>query len=163
MKRTIQATIVVMLLVAAGVAAAADTATVAVSARVVGTCRFSTAGATLAFGDLPFDANGAALGLAAPLTTSINFWCTNGATYTITDDNGTNPDGFGGYQMVHATMPAQLIAYSFTYADPSGDATGSGLGPLSPITLTITGNVGATYGGNAPGDYSDTVTLTITP
>lgn len=159
MKRTIQATIIVLLVLAGGVATAADQATVAVSARVVGTCQFNAAGATLAFGDLPFDATGNALGVG-PISTTLEFWCTNGASYTITDDDGLNESGPGARQMQSMTLGTpEYIAYDLTY----NPATGTGNGPGNPITLTLNGTVGATYTANSPDNYSDTVTLTINP
>ncbi len=158
MKRTIQAAVVVLLILAAGIAAAADTAAVAVSARVVGTCKFTAGGATLPFGDLPFDAAGNALGTA--VSSSLTFWCTNGASYTLTDDNGLWETGPGARRMRSATLAIpEYIAYGLTY----NPATGTGLGPTNPITLTLNGTVGATYGTNSPDNYADTVTLTINP
>ncbi|MGE5188864.1 MAG: spore coat protein U domain-containing protein [Gemmatimonadota bacterium] len=157
-KRTVQAAIIVMFILAAGAAAAADTATVAVSARVVGTCRFNS-GATLAFGDLPFDTSGNALGIG-PITTTLSFWCTNGASYTITDDEGLNEVVAGSQSMNSTTLgTTEYIPYSLTYSP----ATGTGLGPASPITLTLSGTVGAVYATNTPDTYTDTVTLTIDP
>ncbi len=159
MKRTIQAAVVVLLLVAAGVAAAADTAPVTVTARVVGTCRFNAGGATLAFGDLPFDAAGNALGGVAASTT-LQFWCTNGASYTITDDSGLSETAPGARRMQSTTLGTpEYIAYGMSY----NPATGTGTGPGNPITLTINGTVGAVYGANSPDSYADTVTLTINP
>lgn len=159
MKRTIQATIIALLVVTAGVAAAADQATVAVTARVVGACKFINNTATLAFGDLPVDPSGTALG-AGPLDGSLTFWCTKNATYTITDDNGKNESGTV-YQMKSDTLViAEYIPYSFTYLSP---LSGSGQGPTNPITLNFRAQVGATYGSNSPDTYSDTVTIDIIP
>lgn len=159
MKRTIQAAVVVLLLVAAGIAAAADSAPVTVTARVLGTCRFSAGGATLAFGDLPFDVAGNALG-SPPATTSLQFWCTNGASYTITDDSGLNETAPGARRMQSVGLVTpEYIAYNMSY----NPATGTGNGPGNPITLTIDGSVGAVYGANSPASYADTVTLTINP
>ncbi len=158
MKRTIQAAMIVLLLVAAGIAAAADTAAVAVSARVVGTCRFSAGGATLAFGDLPFDVAGNAVGTTA--STTLQFWCTNGASYTITDDSGLHETAPGARRMQSTTLGVpEYIAYGLSY----NPATGLGNGPANPLTLTLNGTVGATYGANSPDTYDDTVTLTINP
>lgn len=159
MKRTIQAAVVLLLLVAAGIAAAADTAPVTVTARVLGTCRFSAGGATLAFGDLPFDVAGNALGGVVAATT-LQFWCTNGASYTITDDSGVNELAPGARRMRSTTLATpEYIAYGMAY----NPATGTGNGPGNPITLTINGTVGAVYGANSPDSYTDTVTLSINP
>lgn len=158
MKRTIQAAVIVLLVVTAGAAGAQDTATVTVTARVLGTCQFSAAGATLGFGDLPFTAAGIAQGRST--STTLNFWCTSGAAYTITDDDGLYETGLNLNRMQSTTLGApEYIDYTLTY----NPATGTGLGPGTPITLTIDGTVGATYTNNSPDSYTDTVTLTINP
>ncbi len=159
MKRMIQATMILLLIVAAGVAAAADTAPVTVTARVLGTCRFSAGGTTLGFGDLPFDAAGNAVG-GVTATAQLQFWCTNGASYAITDDSGLNETAPGARRMQSTTLGVpEYIAYGMSY----NPATGTGTGPANPITLTINGTVGAVYGANSPDSYADTVTLTINP
>ncbi len=158
MKRTIQAAIITVLILAAGVAAAADTATVAVTARVVGTCRFTAGGATLGFGDLPFDGAGNAVGTST--STSLTFWCTNGASYSITDDSGLYETAPGNRRMQSSGLGTpEYIAYSLAY----NPAAGTGAGPSNPVTLNLNGTVGATYAANTPADYADTVTMTINP
>ncbi len=135
-----------------GVVLAADSTTVAVSANVVGTCRFITGG-TMAFGSL--DPNS---GSDVNATASPTFWCTKGAAYTITDDDGLHKSGTT-HRMQHATTLTEFIPYTFTYT-----STGAGQGRTSPITLTISGTVAyADYRNSASGDYADTVTLTIAP
>ncbi len=159
MKRSIQAAMIVLLLVAAGVAAAADSAPVTVTARVVGTCRFNAGGATLGFGDLPFDGAGNPVGNVTASTT-LQFWCTNGASYSINDDSGLHSTAPGSRRMQSTTLATpEYIAYGMSY----GPATGTGAGPGNPITLTIDGTVGAVYGGNSADSYADTVTLNINP
>lgn len=160
MKRSVLWMAAAVLLLAAGTAMAADTATVDVSATVVGTCQFSSAGTTLPFGVLPFDASGNALGATANAT--IQFWCTNGASYSIADDTGANElvSGTPPFRLASTTLGApEYIDYSLSY----NPATGTGTGPGTPITLNITGTVGTTYAANTPDVYSDTVTLTINP
>ena len=160
MKRLTVITMVALLIVAmSGIALAGGTAQVNVSAQVVGTCKFSAASTNLPFGVLPFDINGNALG-AGPITATIDFWCTKGAAYTITDDDGLWDTGVDANRMHSDTLAiAEYIDYTATYAP----ASGAGAGPGSPITLTVTGNVGATYGANSADTYSDTITLTIAP
>lgn len=160
MKRSVLLMAAAVLLLAAGTSMAADTATVNVSATVIGTCRFTSAGTTLSFGTLPFDATGNALGATANST--IQFWCTNGASYTITDDTGANEAvaGTPPFRMASTTLGTpEYIDYSLSY----NPATGTGTGPGTPITLNFTGTVGTTYAGNTPDVYRDTVTLTINP
>lgn len=160
MKKMVLLWMAAILLLAAGTAMAADTATVDVSATVVGTCQFSSAGTTLPFGTLPFDASGNALGATANST--IQFWCTNGASYTIADDTGANESvpGTPPFRLGSTTLGTpEYIDYSLSY----NPATGTGTGPGTPITLNITGTVGTTYAGNSPDVYNDTVTLTVNP
>ena len=159
MKRLTVVLVVLGLLSLGGVAMAQDTATVTVSAQVVGTCKFVAPGtAALAFGVLPFDVNGNALGAAA--STTLNFWCTNRAAYTITDNDGLYETGVNANRMRSDTvLPFEYIDYTFTY----NPASGTGAGPANPFLLTINGTVGTTYAANSPDTYSDTVTLTINP
>ncbi len=148
-----------MVLFLASVSLAAGTSQLNVSASVVGTCKFNTVSSALGFGALPVDASGTALGASA--TASPAFWCTKGASYTITDDLGLN-------EAVASTAPRRMksttlgtpefIDYSIAYT-----ATGTGSGPGTPITLTVTGTVGTTYTANSADAYADTVTLSINP
>lgn len=135
-------------------AMAADTAQVTVTATVVGTCQFTTSAGTMAFGNLTASDVGPVS--VAPV---LQFWCTNGAAYTITDDEGAN-------EAVADTLPARLsdgggnfIVYSYTYT-----AGGFGAGPGSPINLDFAGSVlEANYAAQPTGGYSDLVTLSILP
>ncbi|GBC85429.1 hypothetical protein HRbin11_01878 [bacterium HR11] len=146
---------------------AGDSATVNVLANVVGTCKF-VSGATLNFGNLD-----PSIGTDANATTSLQFWCTRGASYTITDNNGQNWNGTN-QRMQHATVPTEFIPYSYCYSSagpaPSpcstdtGSDTGTGNGPQNPITLNISGTItGSNYVNALAGSYSDTVTMNITP
>ena len=157
MKRMVLVMAAAVLIAAAGVATAADTATVDNSATVRGTCRFNAAGTAIPLGDLPFDGAGNATGTSAGST--INFWCTNGASYAITDDFGLNEVGVQRRLASTVIAPTEYINYSLTYLP----ATGTGNGPLAPIALNLTATVGATYTGNTPASYGDTVTLTVNP
>lgn len=133
-------------------AKAADTATVAVSATVTGTCKFNSGG-TVAFTLDPSvggDVNGT--------VTQPVFWCTKKAAYSITDDDGLHESGTT-HRMQHATVGTEFIPYSFTYT-----ASGEGSGPGTPITLNIASTVtGTDYVNAEAGNYADTVTLSITP
>ncbi len=155
MKKFFVVAVAVAMIAMAGTAMAVDTATVNVSAIVPATCRFSNPAATLAFGALPTP--------AAPVTTSttLDFWCTNGAAYTITDDDGLFETGVDANRMRSTTLAIpEFMPYTLTYIP----ASGTGLGPASPITLTFTGNILAASYASLSGDiYQDTVTLTITP
>jgi spore coat protein U-like protein len=133
---------------------AGDNATVNVTANVVGTCKFTTDSATLDFGNLD-----PAVGSDVTKNTSLEFWCTKNATYTVTDDDGLYETGTDQNRMKHATL-AEYIPYSFSYTP----TTGSGAGKDSPLTLNISGTVlGSDYINASAGSYSDTVTMTISP
>lgn len=146
---------------------AGDTATVNVLANVVGTCKFLS-GATLNFGNLD-----PSVGTDVNASTSLQFWCTRGATYTIGDDNGQHWNGTN-QRMRHGTVTTEFIPYSYCYSsagpapspcttDTTSD-TGTGNGPQNPITLSISGTVtGPNYTNALAGSYSDTVTMNITP
>jgi spore coat protein U-like protein len=132
--------------------AMADTATVGVSATVSGNCRFNSNGT------VSFTLDPTSTSAATGIVTQPTFWCTKNSTYAITDDKGLHESGTI-YQMQHATTPTELIPYTFTYT-----ASGMGAGPGAPITLNIASTVNNTdYVNKAAGNYSDTVTLTITP
>ncbi|MGV8942621.1 spore coat protein U domain-containing protein [Thermomonas sp.] len=135
-------------------AAAADNATVTVSANVTGTCKFNSGG-SVSFTLDPSSSSGATGSVTQPA-----FWCTKGASYTITDDKGINEAvaGTAPHRMKHATL-TEYIPYSFAYT-----ATGSGTGKTSPINLNISASVvNADFVNASAGSYADTVTLSITP
>lgn len=135
-------------------ALAQQTNTVTVSANVVGTCRFVSPTSTLGFGGLDPSS-----GTDANASATTTFWCTRGASYSITDDDGLYESGTT-HRMRHASSSTEFIPYSFSYSP----TTGTGTGPGTPITLNITGTVTfANYQNAEAGNYSDTVVLTITP
>lgn len=140
------------LILAAGAALAAGTTTVNVSATVVGTCKFLSGG-TITY-TLDPSVGGT---VAGNVTQQPQFWCTKGATYTITDDKGLNASG-SSLRMKHATL-SEYIVYSFTYT-----STGTGTGKSSPVTMNLASQVvESAYIDASAGAYTDTVTLTITP
>ena len=153
MKKLLILTAVLIAVAVSGTMIAADTATVAVTANVVGTCKFSSGG-TLAFGGLDPSVASNVNANASPQPV---FWCTKGSSYTISDNKGLNGGGTT-FQMKHASL-ADLIPYTFTYT-----TTGAGTGPGTPITMNIAGTVlGTDYANKSAGNYADTVTLSITP
>lgn len=135
-----------------GGALAADTTTVAVSANVTGTCKFTTSGA------VAFVLDPGTGGNVSGTVVQPTFWCTKNATYTISDDNGLWPSGTT-HRMRHNTLTTEFIPYSFTYT-----TTGTGSGPATSLTMDIASTVvEADYLNAAAGNYSDTVTMTISP
>jgi spore coat protein U-like protein len=155
MKKLLGLAMVLGLVLLTGVAFAADTNTVTVTANVVGTCRFNSATSTLAFGALDPGTGG-----DVNASTSTTFWCTRNASYSITDDDGLYETGVNANRMRHATTLTEYIPYTFSYNPTSG----TGNGRTSPITLNINGTVTfANYQNAEAGDYADTVVLSITP
>lgn len=154
MKRLILTAMAVITAVMVSSAAMAATNTMTVSASVTGTCRFSAATSTLAFGAL--DPSSAANGAGA---VNVNFWCTRGTAYSMTDDDGLYETGVNANRMQHAVTPTEYIPYTISYA-----AAGTGLGATSPIILAVTGAIAnADYINALEGAYADTVVLTVTP
>ena len=132
-------------------ALAADVANVTVNATVVGTCKFTGAGV------VAFTLDPSVGGAVAGVVTQPTFWCTNGAAYNITDNDGLHAS-LGVQRMKHATL-AEFIPYTFGYT-----AAGNGTGPATPITMNISSSVAAiNYLNASAGSYADTVVLSITP
>jgi len=152
MKRVTAVIAAVLLTAWAGSAYAASNTSVAISATVIGTCKFLTGG-TMAFGDLdPSLATNVDAAVTQP-----TFWCTKNATYAITDDDGVNETGTT-HRLIGAAH-SEYITYSFNYT-----ASGTGAGPASTLTMNISGQIlGTDYSGVSQDTYSDTVTLTINP
>lgn len=139
-----------LVLVAAfsGIVQAAST-NLPVSASVAGTCQFDVVG-SLAFGALDQTSAG-----DATASTSIGFWCTKNALYTLSDP--TNSDGAESGTITNGT---DSITYSVTYDNFSG----SGGGKTSPITSTINGTIlNANYVNVSAGNYAGNMLFTITP
>jgi len=136
----------VLVLAMAGMAFAADNATVSVSASVLGTCKFTTTSANLAFGSLD-----PAVGGNASASATLSFWCTKGATVTVSDNKS------GTYNLSNGT---ENIPYSVTYTP----ASTTGAGKSSPINLTVAGTIQEADWVNASaGTYTDTITVSINP
>ncbi|MGD0276972.1 MAG: spore coat protein U domain-containing protein [Syntrophales bacterium] len=146
--------VVIMVAVWGGIALAADTNTLTVTATVLGVCKFNTAAETLAFGTL--DPSSAANGTG---TATATFWCTNGTTGTLAAGQGLYYSSSN--RMRSAAHTTAFIPYSLGLSPTS--TTGSG--KSTPITLTITGTVlNADYiNALQTNDYTDTVSVTITP
>jgi spore coat protein U-like protein len=154
MKKILMGVIAVALVAMAGAAMAAGTTTVAVSANVVGACKFNSGG-SVAFGDLdPSLPSGTVTGTVV----KPQFWCTKNAAYTISDDTGLHKSG-GLFRMQSAVVGTDFLPYTFVYTK-----TGTGAGKSSPVDLTINAQVDLADTLNiAALGYSDTVTLTISP
>jgi spore coat protein U-like protein len=146
--------IAIAMIAFSGVALAADTASVNVSATVVGACKFINKGGVLPFGNLDPSVAGDVNNLSA---TQPTFWCTKNASYTIADTGGAHDAGTT-HRMIGATN-SELIPYTITFS-----ALGSGQGRDTTLSMNISGQVLYADFKNASADsYSDTVTLSITP
>lgn len=153
MKKLILVVVAISIIAMSGVAMAADTALVQVSASVTGTCKFLTGG-SVAFGALD-PASGA--DMTTPTISQPTFWCTKSSSYTITDDKGENESG-NTFRLKHASL-LEYIPYTFTYT-----ALGNGGGKGSTLTMNIASTItGTDYINASAGNYADKVTLTISP
>jgi spore coat protein U-like protein len=140
-----------MLLAMAGTSMAATVSdTVPVTATIFGSCLIDTATASIDFGSLD---NGAAPAVVATVAQpDIN--CSVGVNYTITDDDGLNESGPGLPNMDDGL--GNQIPYTIGYT-----AAKVGTGALD--AMDITGNIaGGTYVGSPTGNYTDTITFTVT-
>lgn len=147
MKKLVVLAAVAMFLMT-GSAMAVNTATVGVSANVVGSC--TIAGGSIPFGNL----NAAGAGTMNAVVTQPQVNCTNGLAYAVTDDDGMNESGVNANRMASG---GNFIPYSFTYT-----AGGSGIGAAANMDIAAS-IAEADYLGKPAGNYSDTVTLTVTP
>jgi len=141
-----------ILICASGLASAADSTSLAVSATIIGTCKFSAASTPLAFGGA-IDPSGSAT--LSP-TASVLYKCTkNTASLGITGTAGAHTMN---------TTPANATPLSYTLAISGDTSTGLGFGAGNDLTATVTGTMTqAQYQNAIAGSYSDTVTLNITP
>jgi spore coat protein U-like protein len=96
----------------------------------------------------------------APVAASVNnsnleFACSTGVNYAITDDDGLNELGPGQPQL--ADGAGEFIPYTLSYV-------GAGVGTGVATNLNVQADIAAgVYATNSPGVYNDTVTLTINP
>ena len=138
---------------------AADTDIVTVNAMVLSksNCKFNSATAAIAFGNLdpanPIDKT---------VNTPITFRCAGSspmATFFISDDDGLYETGPNSNRMRHTTVGTEYIPYTFTLNPTSGTVPKN-----STQTLIISGTVkGVAYKEAAAGNYSDRVIITLEP
>lgn len=121
---------------------AAGTATLNVTANVLGTCIIT--GGNLAFGALD-PTTAPAVGPIAATGVAVN--CTSGNAFTVTDDAASKP----------LTNGANQINFTLSHA---GSGTGTGALDAYPITGSI---LAGAYSTSPAGAYTSSVTLTITP
>jgi spore coat protein U-like protein len=88
----------------------------------------------------------------------VTYWCSTGITHSIVADNGQNYSG--GTRHMQRTGGSETIAYALAYSPDS--ATGEGPSPEAKVDVTVGMNANA-LSSAPPGEYQDTVTVTITP
>lgn len=151
MKRLMMVLMVVVAVVVAAGSAFAATATVNISANIVGTCQFTSV-PTIAFGDL--DQTSGADALAGPA--NLVFWCTKNAAYTLSDP-APSSDGLHVGSIGNGT---DTIPVTITYTNSAG----SGLGKTSTITSVLNATIAnADYVNASAGAYNGSVVFTIAP
>lgn len=154
----------VWLLSAAGPAWAADNASLAVSAVIVSksNCKFANGTAPVA----TVMNNGVAidptLSITATGPATATFTCNGSATtatFTVSANDGGNASGPGLRRMRHASIATEFLPYSLTISPALGTVNKG-----TPMTVTMTASVlAADYQPAAAGNYSDTVTVTVSP
>ena len=148
-------------MLSSGNALAGNTNTLRVTADITGTCNFSASNdgtngnTTMNFGTLDQVTGG---DVAAP-TTTLSYWCTNGTAATgVTAGNGQNSASCGGNNCL--TNGSDFIPYSLIIVND----TQTGAGKSTDLDIDISGGIlEADYIDAEAGNYSDLVTLTITP
>lgn len=142
--KTVLQAILIICVLAMGNAFAQDTATIDVTAEVLGTCSFDTTSYSMDFGQIDPTGTG---DVTANVT--LSFTCTNGSGWTLDDVSGNQTMTDGG---------TNSLAYSI------GGYTTSGTGTGNTQTVLITGSIADTaYGGAVAANYTDTLTININP
>jgi spore coat protein U-like protein len=151
-------TLILLTIIAVGVflgapSFARDTGQVDIDATVAGTCKFTATGGSTTI-NVTLDPSS---GSDVTGSGSLQFWCTKGASYTVSDDDGLHETGLDQNRVSNGT---EYIPYSFNYSPTSG----TGNGPSSPITLNVSATFAySDYSGASAGTYTDTVTITVSP
>lgn len=142
---------VTLLTGASGLAAAADSQTLAVTANVPGLCKFSSTSTPLAFGNVD-----PSLTVDKVVPVNVNYKCTkNTSSLGVTAAGGTNRTMAG---------PTAADTMGYTLGFSGGTQAGKGFGPGQDLVLVVTGTItAAQYQNAAAGAYSENVTLNITP
>ena len=152
MKNTLRLLSAAVLLAAGGLACAADSSTLNVSANVLGNCKI-TGTAPVSFGSLD---PAAATDVSA--NGSVTFWCTKSASYTLALNNGAN--ALLTQKRMKGPGATDFISYALTPAATAG----LGLGKSTPIVISVAGLVTVpAFADAATGNYTDAVTVNITP
>ena len=135
-------------------AIAGDTATLAVTATVTGTCKFTTGTFNMAFGTL--DPSVAA---NQTQTTALTYKCTKGqaATSFSFDADATSPAS------VNITNGTDNIPVALAWTVPAGLGTGFGVGSTA-ISMNVVGDIlGVNYADVSAGVYTKNVAVVVAP
>jgi spore coat protein U-like protein len=135
-------------------AIAADTATLAVSATVSGTCRFTTGSFTMSFGALD-----PAAAANQTQNTALTYKCTKNqaATSFSFDGDATSPAS------VNITNGIDNIPVGLSWTVPATVGTGFGAGSTD-ISMTVTGDIlGTDYANVSAGAYTRNVSVVVAP
>ncbi len=131
----------------------ADTSSIAVRASVRGSCVITSADdvdfGTLETGDVT----------SHEATANVQYWCSNGLSYTLALDDGLHAGG-PGQPAMKRTTGVEKIPYSVTITPTSG----IGLGPTPSQTAVVKATIEKDHAQAASvGDYEDTLTVTLEP
>jgi len=135
-------------------AAAGDTATLAVSASVSGTCKFTTATFNMNFGALD-----PAAAANQTQSTALTYKCTKGqaATSFSFDADAASPAS------VNITNGTDNIPVSLSWTAPATVGTGFGAGSTA-ISMTVQGDIlGTDYANVSAGAYTKNVAVVVAP
>ena len=155
MKKIILAVALSGLFLTSAAQAATDTATMAVSATVSGTCKITTNSTPMAFG--PIDPS--TVSVAPTATSTFSYKCTTGKSPTaLTDDKGANEVGVQMRMASGGNFLNYGIAYTATLAAGTGFGSGS-----TATTITVNGTIPLNDAQNAvAATYGDSVIFTLT-
>jgi spore coat protein U-like protein len=135
-------------------AIAGDTATLAVSATVSGTCKFTTGTFAMAFGTLD-----PSLAANQTQTTALTFKCTKGqaATSFSFDTDATSPAS------VNISNGTDNIPVALAWTAPAAVGTGFGVGSTA-ISMNVVGDIlAADYANVSAGVYTRNVAVVVAP
>ncbi len=142
--------------------AGSSTVTITVTADIVGSCKFNTSIPVLSVGQLGFDRSGNALGKTYTQSPDliVTYWCTKGTIYDLQDSVGSikNTTVTRSRKLTNGT---DTIPYTLKISDAGRDQNEAS-STMTNITLSAEVPPGS-YSHAAPGAYTDTLTLTVTP
>lgn len=148
---SLKAIVVASLACAAGLAAASDSQTLEVSAKVTAICKFNATSTTLAFADIDPSST-----TDATVSANVAYKCTKGtASAGVTPATGTLTRSL-------TSSSSETMPYTLTI---TGDTkTGLGFGSGKDLTLAVQGKIlVADFQNASAGTYTENVTLNITP